>query len=48
MALRDIPLDTIAERDLQRLIAAGAAESLYIDYRPTATARATMSSVLPT
>jgi hypothetical protein len=33
MALLDIPLDTIAERDLQRLIAAGAAESLYIDYK---------------
>ena len=31
MALLDIPLDTIAERDLQRLITTGAAESLYID-----------------
>jgi hypothetical protein len=35
MALLDISLDTLAERDLQRLIAAGAAESLYyyIDYK---------------
>lgn len=33
MALLDIPLDTITERDLQRLIATGAAESLYIDYK---------------
>ena len=33
MALLDIPLDQITEADLQRLIAAGAAESLYIDYK---------------
>ena len=33
MALLDTPLDTITERDLQRLISAGAAESLYIDYK---------------
>jgi schlafen family protein len=33
MALLDIPLDTITERDLLRLIEAGAAESVYIDYK---------------
>jgi len=33
MALLDIPLDTITENDLQRLIAAAATESLYIDYK---------------
>ncbi|MEJ0049221.1 MAG: hypothetical protein WDN04_26255 [Rhodospirillales bacterium] len=33
MALLDIPLDRITEADVQRLIAAGAAESLYIDYK---------------
>ena len=33
MALLDIPLDNVAERDLQRLIDAGAAESLYLDYK---------------
>jgi hypothetical protein len=33
MALLDIPLDRITEADLRRLIAAGAAESLYIDYK---------------
>jgi hypothetical protein len=33
MALLDVPLDQIIEADLQRLIAAGAAESLYIDYK---------------
>lgn len=33
MALLDIPLDRITEADLQRLIAAGAAESLYVDYK---------------
>ena len=32
MALLDIPLDRITEADVRRLIAAGAAESLYIDY----------------
>jgi hypothetical protein len=33
MALLDIPLDRITEADLRRLIAAGAAESLYVDYK---------------
>lgn len=33
MALLDIPLDKISEADIRRLIAAGAAESLYIDYK---------------
>jgi len=33
MALLDIPLDKITEADLQRLITAGAAESLYIEYK---------------
>ena len=33
MALMDIPLDRIAEADLQRLITASATESLYIDYK---------------
>ncbi len=33
MALLDIPLDKVIEDDLQRLIDAGAAESLYIDYK---------------
>jgi predicted HTH transcriptional regulator len=33
MALLDIPLDRITEADLQRLIAAGVSESLYIDYK---------------
>jgi len=33
MALLDIPLDSITEADVRRLIAAGAAESLYIDYK---------------
>jgi hypothetical protein len=33
MALLDIPLDRISEADLRRLIAAGAAESLYVDYK---------------
>ena len=33
MALLDIPLDRITEADVRRLIAAGAAESLYIDYK---------------
>jgi hypothetical protein len=33
MALTDIQLDRITEQDLQRLIAAGAQESLYIDYK---------------
>ena len=33
MALFDIPLDRISEADLRRLIAAGASESLYIDYK---------------
>jgi len=31
MALTDIPLDRIIEQDLQRLIDAGAPESLYVD-----------------
>jgi len=35
MALLDIPLDRITEADIQRLITAGAAESLYIDYKQT-------------
>jgi hypothetical protein len=33
MALLDIPLDKITETDVRRLITAGAAESLYIDYK---------------
>jgi hypothetical protein len=33
MALLDIPLNRITEADVRRLIAAGAAESLYIDYK---------------
>lgn len=33
MALFDTPLEKVTEVDLQRLIAAGAAESLYIDYK---------------
>ena len=33
MALLDIPLDRITEADVRRLMAAGAAESLYIDYK---------------
>jgi hypothetical protein len=33
MALLDTPIDKISERDLQRLIEAGATESLYIDYK---------------
>src|SRR5260370_13020647 len=33
MALLDIPLDRITEADVRRLIAAGAAESLYVDYK---------------
>lgn len=33
MALLDIPLDQISETDLKRLIAAGAAELLYVDYK---------------
>ncbi len=33
MALLDIPLDRITEADVRRLIVAGAAESLYIDYK---------------
>lgn len=33
MALLDIPLDSITEQDLRRLIDAGAPESLYIDYK---------------
>ena len=33
MALHDIPLERIAQVDLQRLIDAGASESLYVDYK---------------
>src|SRR5712691_99521 len=36
MALLDIPLDRVTENDLQRLIDAGAPESLYIDYKQQA------------
>jgi hypothetical protein len=33
MALLDIPLERVTEADVRRLIASGAAESLYIDYK---------------